>query len=142
MPVGPITRARAKRYQINVNAFCQTWVNSFNNFDDSILDLFGKDVCILECVGIEETSGKALEEETAKARRKENKEKEHEAHLDHDGNATSDAGSILACAAVARSPANRGRTAKEAGARQQTPRPRVRTAVKSRATRSHPTVPR
>ena len=52
MPIGPITRSRAKRYQNNLNLYCQDW---FNDFDicDELLDLGRKDVCLLFWLGLD-----------------------------------------------------------------------------------------
>ena len=112
-PVGPITRARAKRYQININAYCQTWINSCDNFDDNALDLCRKDLCVLQCIGIEDMSGKALLEEDWELEEEESKESVDGTHQERDRRASTGRGPASVLAGVARSSANRGRTAKE-----------------------------
>ena len=56
MPIGPITRSRAKRYQTVLNAYCQQWISDYI-FDDDILDLGGRDVCLVSFEGYQRESG-------------------------------------------------------------------------------------
>ena len=51
LPVGPITRSRAKRYQVELNMYCQQWFND-HDLCDSTFDRRGKDICLLSFVGI------------------------------------------------------------------------------------------